>query len=96
MATYQDAANFTAEVAIDPSANGFLNSEWTRQLIGGFGNANIFNGAALRHRKSIKQLAQLYEEAYGVAPLIQRMGSMEDLKDKLAAAFKAESRNPYA
>lgn len=28
MATYEDAANFTAEVALDPSASGFLNSKY--------------------------------------------------------------------
>ncbi|KAH9203992.1 hypothetical protein DL95DRAFT_131625 [Leptodontidium sp. 2 PMI_412] len=76
MTTYADTAAFTAEVAADPNAVGFLNF--------------------LGDRKSVKEMAELYQKVYGVEPNVQRMGSLEDLHGKMTAVFKEQAANPYA
>jgi len=76
MTTLQDAASFTAEVAVDPNAVGFLNF--------------------LGDRNSIKDLATAYQEAYGVAPQLQQMGSLQELHDTMTQIFKEQSGNPFA
>lgn len=76
MTTYEDAAAFTAEVAVDPNANGFLK--------------------VLGDRKSVKELAQLYEKRYEIKPEVQQLGSLDDLYGKMQAAFKNQPGNPFA
>lgn len=76
MTTYADAAAFTAEVAADPTAIGFIN--------------------VLGDRKSAKEMAELYQKVYGVEPKIQRLGSLEDLYEKMTAVFKEQGPNSYA
>jgi len=76
MTTYEDTAKFTAEVAVDPNANGFVKF--------------------LGDKKSVKELAQLYHQAYGVEPQVQHLGSLEDLYAKMTAAFKENPANYYA
>ncbi|TEY85108.1 hypothetical protein BOTCAL_0017g00210 [Botryotinia calthae] len=46
--------------------------------------------------KSIKKLAHLYQEAFGVEPSIQRLDSPEDLHENMTSAFKKNPRNGFA
>ncbi|KAF7920056.1 hypothetical protein EAE99_008177 [Botrytis elliptica] len=46
--------------------------------------------------KSIKKLAHLYREAFGVEPNSQRLGSLQDLHDNMTSAFKENPRNGFA
>jgi hypothetical protein len=50
----------------------------------------------LGDRKSVKEMAHLYQKVYGVEPQIQRMGSLEDLREKMTSIFKENPRNIYA
>ncbi|KAK4499353.1 hypothetical protein PRZ48_009866 [Zasmidium cellare] len=76
MTTMADTAAFTAEVAVDPEANGYLN------VVG--------------DRKSVKELAKVYEEVYGVNPTVERQGSFEDLHKIMREAFKKDPGNVFA
>ena len=55
-----------------------------------------FEFAVLGDKKSIKELAQLYQQAYGTEPQVQRLGSLEDLYTKMTAVFKENPANYYA
>ncbi len=47
-------------------------------------------------RKSAKEMAELYQKVYGVEPKIQRLGSLEDLYEKMTAVFKEQGPSSYA
>ncbi|KAF2163962.1 hypothetical protein M409DRAFT_57066 [Zasmidium cellare ATCC 36951] len=76
MTTMKDTAAFTAEVAMDENANGYLN------VVG--------------DRKSVKELAKVYEEVYGVTPEVQRRGSFEDLHKIMRETFQKDPSNIFA
>lgn len=50
----------------------------------------------LGDRKSVKKIAQHYEKVYGVKPQVQRLGTPEDIHEKMLAAFKSQPGNPFA
>jgi len=50
----------------------------------------------LDDRNSVKEIAQLYQSVYGVEPQVQRMGSLEDLYNKMTSDFKENPTNPFA
>lgn len=47
-------------------------------------------------RKSVKELAQLYERQYEIKPDVQRLGSLDDLYVKVQATFKSQPKNHFA
>jgi hypothetical protein len=55
-----------------------------------------FTITVLGDRKSVKEMAHLFQEAYGVEPQIQRMGSLEDLHETMISVFKEQPDNPFA
>ena len=97
MTTYEDAARFTAEVAVDPNANGFLKGGCSLELAGSRHVLviDLCDILVLGDRKSVKELAQLYEKRYGVKPEIQQMGSLDELYEKMQIAFKNAPQNPF-
>ncbi|KAH8657221.1 hypothetical protein BGZ60DRAFT_532068 [Tricladium varicosporioides] len=74
--TYEDAAKFTAEIAVDPNANGFIN--------------------VLGDRKSVKEMAQVYQKVYGIEPRVERLGSLEELFTKMTTVFNKSPQNIFA
>lgn len=50
----------------------------------------------LGDRKSVKELAQLYEKQYEIKPDVQRLGSLDDLYAKMQATFKSQPKNHFA
>ncbi|KAF7943190.1 hypothetical protein EAE96_011127 [Botrytis aclada] len=46
--------------------------------------------------KSFKKLARSYQEAFGVEPNIQRLGSLKNLHDNMTSVFKRNPRNGLA
>ncbi|KAF2810520.1 NAD(P)-binding protein [Mytilinidion resinicola] len=73
VAAMGDVAAWTAGVAVDGGASGFLNF--------------------LGDRKSVKELAKLYEDVYGVTPTIENKGTLEELEVAKKAAFEADPGN---
>lgn len=45
---------------------------------------------------SIKELAKVYEKVYGVAPTVERQGSLEHLEKTMRETFKRDPQNIYA
>ncbi|KAK0666036.1 hypothetical protein QBC41DRAFT_375597 [Cercophora samala] len=74
--SYDDAARYTAQVALDEEATGVL--------------------AFLGDRKSTKQLAAEFEEVYGVAPKLECLGTVEELKTKMESTREKEPQNIFA
>lgn len=56
----------------------------------------LCDAIVLGDRKSVKELAQLYEKQYEIKPTVQGLGSLDDLFTKMQAAFKSEPKNPFA
>jgi hypothetical protein len=50
----------------------------------------------LGDRKSVKELAKLYGEVYGVETKLERQGSLDDLYEKMMVAQKQNPGNKYA
>jgi hypothetical protein len=50
----------------------------------------------LGDRKSVKELAQLYEKRYGMRPEIRQVGSLDELYEKMQIAFNNSPQNPFA
>jgi hypothetical protein len=50
----------------------------------------------LGDKKSVKEMAQLYQNVYGVETKVQRMGTLEDLHEKMTTIFKEQEANTYA
>lgn len=46
--------------------------------------------------KSVKQLAQAYENVYGIQPKLERQGSLDDLVAVKKQAFEADPQNSFA
>ena len=56
----------------------------------------LLNSLVLGDSIGIKDVAVAYQEAYGVEPKTQWLGSLDDLHDKLVATRKAQPQNIYA
>ncbi len=41
-------------------------------------------------------MAKVYQEVYGVEPKVERLGSQEDLFEKMTGVFKKDPSNMYA
>ena len=50
----------------------------------------------LGDRKSVKELAQIYEEFYGVTPIVECQVSLDDLYKNMKAAHQKEPANVMA
>ncbi|KAE8155072.1 nmrA-like family protein [Aspergillus avenaceus] len=74
--TYDDAAKFTAAVAVDPEAKGIL------KFVGG--------------RATIREVAQSYENVYGVKATLERRGSLDDLFKTIHRMREEDPSNIYA
>ena len=52
--------------------------------------------SVLGDRKSVKELAGIYEKIYGVKPQIQQKGSLGDLYSRMQSTYKDQSENEFA
>lgn len=59
-------------------------------------HTNHVHRVVLGDSKSTKELAQLYEEVYGVAPVLKCLGTLGDLYEKMIPIFKSQPDNRYA
>ena len=50
----------------------------------------------LGDRKTIREMAQLYEKVYGVDSTVRTLGTREELHDKMRAAFEMQPGNSFA
>jgi hypothetical protein len=53
-------------------------------------------GVVLGDRKSVKEMAYIYQKVYGIEPEIKRNGSLKELYERMTAVFKEEAHNPFA
>ncbi|KAF2499639.1 NAD(P)-binding protein [Lophium mytilinum] len=59
------------------------------------GGANGFFNF-LGDKKSVKELAKLYGDVYGMTPTVENKGTLDELDIAKKAAFEADPGNPYA
>ena len=52
--------------------------------------------AVLGDRISVKEMAKVYEEVYGIKPEVERQGSFEDLQKMMREAFQKDPGNVFA
>lgn len=76
MTTMPDVAEYTAAVAVQPGAVGFIN--------------------VLGDKISVKEMAQTFQEVYGVEPTLENLGSLEELYTKMKLALKEQPENMMA
>lgn len=50
----------------------------------------------LGDKKTLRQIAEEYEEVYGVKPKLESKGSMEEGHEKMTALFKQDPKNKWA
>ena len=94
MTTYADTARFVAEVVCDPTATGYLHCESVHGVV----QESLLTMLilVLGDRKSIREMADVFGDTYGQRPALQRLGSMEGLREKMLAARDAEPSNVFA
>lgn len=90
--SYDNAAEFTAAVAADPSAVGI---QKCRLLVSHPYHHCTYQhpltrSADLGDRKTIKEIAESFEKVYGIKPKLESYGSLEDLKARMHA-LRADS-----
>lgn len=49
----------------------------------------------LGDKKTVKQVAEAYERVYGEKLELERLGSLDDLKNKMTATFHEGPEDPY-
>lgn len=49
----------------------------------------------LGDRKTVKQVAEAYERVYGEKLELERLGSLDELKNKMTATFQEVPEDPY-
>lgn len=57
---------------------------------------NENGGEVLGDRKSIKEMADIFQKVYGVEPQIKQNGSLKELYERMTEIFKEQARNPFA
>jgi hypothetical protein len=95
MTTMGNAANFTAQVAVDPNANGVLNCNYSPkarcETEEDCVTCNVLmQTPVLADRKFVKEMVRLQQEVYHAEPRIQRMGSREHLYHTKIPILKAQ------
>lgn len=99
MSTMKDTAKFVAAVAMDSNANGAVKCKAIRYYypnpLQNRPPTNIYF-ADRGDSKNIKELAQLYQEAFGGEPHVQHLGSLQDLHDHMTRVFKENPQNGFA
>lgn len=93
LTTYDDAAKYTAEVALDSHANGFIEGQ-LRSFLASLGCLMMW--LVLGDSISVQDIAATFKEIYGTEAKVQRLGSLEDLYNKLIETRKAQPHNPFA
>lgn len=57
---------------------------------------DLHGQTVLGDRKSIRQIADEFAEVHGRRPALERLGSIEDLYNKIQATYKKDPANIYA
>jgi hypothetical protein len=50
----------------------------------------------LGDRKSMRQVAELYEKTYGVKVELKNLGTLDELKARMTQTLKENPQNPFA
>ncbi len=93
MTTYEAAASFAAEIALDKNAVGYQSGKFSILYSQ---DTLLLTIPVLGDRKSVKEIAATIEAEYGVNVDMQRLGSLEDLYTAMKNSMAKEPQNMYA
>lgn len=92
--SYHNAAEFTAAVALDSSAEGVVRCTFCSLfLIFPFSSANKL---VLGDRATIKEIVQSFEKVYGVENKMESRSSLDDLYKHMHDARENDPQNIYS